>query len=67
MTPHQDPRVRDFLLTNLIQKNGSIHWRLNLEAIGNYYESLMEFPDFSGRTYHGDTYFIGGSESEMIA
>ncbi|XP_016317085.1 protein ABHD11-like [Sinocyclocheilus anshuiensis] len=58
--------VRQFLLTNLEEQNGHYGWRVNLEAISNYLEDIIGFPDFN-TTYEGPTLFLGGSSSAYIS
>ncbi|ESO10325.1 hypothetical protein HELRODRAFT_158207 [Helobdella robusta] len=66
-TAVQDARIRDFLLTNLVVKDGRVTWRLNLQSIHDHYQDLMTFQEFQGRTYNGRTLFIGGSLSSMLS
>nr|XP_054768107.1 protein ABHD11-like [Lytechinus pictus] len=58
-----DTGVRNFLLTNLIQENGHLRWRVNLDAIGENMEHLKRLFIPPGACYTGDTLFIGGSNS----
>ncbi|XP_046351534.2 protein ABHD11-like isoform X1 [Haliotis rufescens] len=58
--------VRQFLLTNLVEKHGKVQWRLNLDAIIGSYHSVMEFPEFS-HPFEKPTKFIGGSLSHHIS
>ncbi|XP_046556869.1 protein ABHD11-like [Haliotis rubra] len=58
--------VRQFLLTNLVEKHGTVQWRLNLDAVIDNYHHVMEFPEFS-HPFEKPTKFIGGSLSHHIS
>ncbi|XP_029468888.1 protein ABHD11 isoform X4 [Rhinatrema bivittatum] len=62
----QGTAVRQFLLTNLVQKNGGHGWRLNLEAISHHLPDIMGFPEFH-QAYPGPTLFLGGADSPYIS
>nr|XP_033778057.1 protein ABHD11 isoform X1 [Geotrypetes seraphini] len=62
----QDAAVRQFLLTNLVKKNGQYCWRLNLEAISHHLPDIMSFPEFQS-TYPGPALFLGGADSCYIS
>ncbi|XP_028840772.1 sn-1-specific diacylglycerol lipase ABHD11 isoform X1 [Denticeps clupeoides] len=57
--------VRQFLLTNLVEQNGDYAWRVNLEAISNHMEDILNFPEFN-QCYNGPTLFLGGNNSDYI-
>jgi len=68
-----DDNVRAFLLSNLAVDNdapeGEIgwRWRPNLEVLEKSLETISEFPDVpTGKTFSGDTLFVGGSKSPYI-
>lgn len=61
----KDPHIRQFLATNLIDKDGRFKWRVNLDSIINNYLSLCKFPEFDTQ-YKGPTLFVGGSKSDYI-
>src|SRR4029434_9008800 len=42
-----DPATRLFLLQNLVEQNGRLEWRINLEAIAANMDNLLGFPDRS--------------------
>ena len=58
-------RVRQFLLKNIVRKNGALAWAMNLDAIFQAYPVLRGevegWPPFSG-----DTLFIRGDQSDYI-
>lgn len=60
-----DPGVRQFILTNVEKRDDVYQWRVNLDAIGKQLDHLRSFPEFD-TSYHGDTLFIGGSESRHL-
>uniref|UniRef100_H3B128 sn-1-specific diacylglycerol lipase ABHD11 n=2 Tax=Latimeria chalumnae TaxID=7897 RepID=H3B128_LATCH len=58
--------VRQFLLTNLVYRDGQYVWRVNLDAIDNHLDDLVSFPEFS-TAYCGSTLFLGGGDSPYIS
>lgn len=58
--------VRQFLAANLIQVDGKLKWRVNLDAIINNYQELASFPKFDTK-YEGPTLFVGGEKSQYIS
>ncbi len=58
-------RVRQFLLKNIVRKNGRLEWTMNLKAISDGYSLLrgevQGWPPFSG-----ETLFIRGDQSDYI-
>lgn len=61
----QNPALRQFLLTNLIQVDNKYRWRINLESINNNFKNLAQFPPVQSKFY-GPTYFIGGGDSLFL-
>lgn len=62
----QNPVLRQFLLTNLIEVDKKFQWRLNIESINdNFQNNLAQFPPVQS-TYDGKTYFIGGGDSVFL-
>ena len=54
------------MLKNMVSDpSGSFTLRLNIEAIQNNFESLLNFPQ-SSRTYQGPALFIRGGASDYI-
>ncbi|XP_078535631.1 sn-1-specific diacylglycerol lipase ABHD11 isoform X2 [Lissotriton helveticus] len=62
----QDPAVRQFLLTNLVEIDGQYVWRVNLQSISQSLPHIMEFPEFHS-SYTGPTLFLGGANSPYIS
>ncbi|XP_044143015.1 protein ABHD11 isoform X2 [Bufo gargarizans] len=62
----EEASVRQFLLTNLVQENGHFKWRVNLDAISNHLQDLLDFPEFH-TSYPGPTLFLGGAHSPYIS
>jgi pimeloyl-ACP methyl ester carboxylesterase len=61
-----DPRVRQFLLTNLVRNDGgTFAWRLDLSGIDAWFEQLMGAVPTEG-TYAGPTLFVRGADSNAI-
>lgn len=58
--------IRQFLAANLIQVDGKLKWRVNLDAIINNYQDLASFPKFDTK-YKGPTLFVGGEISPYIS
>lgn len=61
----QDPQLRQFLLTNLVEVEGRYIWRVNLDAISHHFADIMSFPVFH-KPYSGPALFLGGSNSPYI-
>lgn len=62
----QDDSVRDFMLTNLVHRNGQIMWRVNIDAMLKYFRELGRIPEDKPPFTRGPTLFIGGSLSDYI-
>ncbi len=61
-----DPRVRGFLLQNLVRDAaGRLAWRVNLAALDRHADGLAGFPAIAG-TYAGPTLFLGGGDSPYL-
>uniref|UniRef100_A0A8C4PZ23 sn-1-specific diacylglycerol lipase ABHD11 n=1 Tax=Eptatretus burgeri TaxID=7764 RepID=A0A8C4PZ23_EPTBU len=58
--------LRNFLLTNLIERDGRIQLRVNLPVISAHLNDLLGFPYLS-ETYESPTLFLGGSQSSYIS
>ncbi|KAK3083808.1 hypothetical protein FSP39_003534 [Pinctada imbricata] len=61
----QNTAIREFLVSNLIEKHGKIQWRVNIDSIINCFPSISGFPEFNSQ-YGGPTLFIGGEKSPYI-
>lgn len=64
--PLQESLVRQFLASNLIQKNNRFVWKVYLDSIINNFSDICGFPEFTNVQYNGPTLFVGGSESKYI-
>ncbi len=58
--------VRQFLLQNLVLRDGRFSWRLNLAVLARAMDGLVGFPDMGGRVYTGRTLFLHGSLSDYV-
>uniref|UniRef100_UPI00358F1518 sn-1-specific diacylglycerol lipase ABHD11-like isoform X2 n=1 Tax=Myxine glutinosa TaxID=7769 RepID=UPI00358F1518 len=59
--------IRNFLLTNLIERDGRVQLRVNLPVLSAHLNDLLGFPDDLSQTYEGPTLFLGGSQSPYIS
>ncbi|KAL5016869.1 hypothetical protein ScPMuIL_006458 [Solemya velum] len=57
--------IREFLVTNLVQKENGVRWQINLDSIINNRASISDFPQFNEQ-FHKPTLFIGGRLSPYI-
>ncbi|GBO29635.1 Protein ABHD11, partial [Araneus ventricosus] len=61
-----DEGVRQFLLTNLAEKNKNLCWKANLEVLlKNFNSGIMKFPSVSG-SFMKETLFICGEKSPYV-
>ncbi|XP_017782024.1 PREDICTED: protein ABHD11 [Nicrophorus vespilloides] len=67
-TKISDKGLRQFLLTNLIQKSdGSFAWRINIQAlVANFKNNIAAFPSTNDLTFGGPVLFVGGGASDYI-
>lgn len=61
-----EPRLRAFLLQNLVRESGGYRWRIDLEAIAHNLPRLMAFPGDHGPSYDGPTLFVAGGRSHYV-
>ncbi|XP_074045519.1 sn-1-specific diacylglycerol lipase ABHD11-like [Macrotis lagotis] len=61
----KDINVRQFLLTNLVRTNGQFVWRVNVEALNQQMDKIMDFP-LVQQSYSGPTLFLSGANSKYI-
>ncbi len=62
-----DPVLRGFLLHNLVSEEGSLRWRINLEALAENMEVLTGYPDgLAGLAYDGPALFLAGAASDYV-
>ena len=61
-----DKGIRMFLLKNLARrKEGGFRWKMNLQAIYDNYERILQLPA-GEEPFHGDVLFIRGGRSRYI-
>lgn len=60
-----EPPVRQFLLTNLEQRDGEFRWRIPLEILDEALPAIEGFPELGGR-YEGPALFIHGADSDYL-
>jgi pimeloyl-ACP methyl ester carboxylesterase len=59
---------RQFLLQNLIFKNGCYNWRVSLDIFLQVAPNIVAFPDTQGlASYEGNVLFIAGADSTYVA
>ena len=63
-----DPRVRQFLLQNLIVRDGILAWRLNLAVLEEAQSAIADFPlpTEKSLTYPGPVLVVAGGESDYV-
>lgn len=61
-----ESQTRQFLLTNLEQRDGAWRWRIPLRTLRDQLATIREFPELPG-SYGGPTLFIRGERSEYIS
>ncbi len=62
----QDPYVRQFLLTNLVEvEGGYFKWRVNIPSLIDNFSSVVNFKPPNGK-FKGPTLFIGGGKSSYL-
>ena len=62
-----DPALRGFLLQNLVLRDGSYVWRLNLAAISAAGAALRDFPELPpSAAFEKPTLFLAGAASDYV-
>ncbi|XP_047389250.1 protein ABHD11 isoform X1 [Sciurus carolinensis] len=61
----QDMDVRQFLLTNLVEVDGRFQWRVNLDALAEHLDKIMNFPP-QQESYSGPALFLLGGNSQYV-
>ena len=61
-----DKALRGFLLHNLTSDNGTLRWRVNLDAIQRHLPDLIDFPLDGSPRFERETLFIRGADSNYI-
>lgn len=63
----EEPGIRQFLLQNLMRRDGGYAWRLNLEALRRHLDDLASFPArWPHAAYLGPARFLAGARSDYI-
>lgn len=63
----EQPRVRQFLLTNLLGKPGAWRWRINLENIAENLHHILSMPSFApNTTFSQPTLLAYGEDSDYF-
>ncbi|XP_051847888.1 protein ABHD11 [Antechinus flavipes] len=58
--------IRQFILTNLVKaSDGHFTWRINIEALAQQMDKIMDFPVLQ-KSFFGPTLFLSGANSEFI-
>ena len=62
-----DAVIRQFLLQNLVRRDGGYAWRLNLQALRQHMDELASFPrDWTHAGYAGPACFLAGGASDYV-
>ncbi len=62
-----EPSIRQFLLQNLVVKDGDYTWRINLDILEKSMSDLIDFPDVENYSaYTGQTLFLYGGQSAYV-
>ena len=61
-----DLAYRQFLLQNLLLKDGAYYWRINLEIIQKNAHHIVGFPDVGTVRFTSPALFIGGGNSKYL-
>lgn len=61
-----DTRFRQFLLQNLLLKDGNYCWRINLDIIQKTAHHIVAFPEYSEQYFIDKALFIAGEHSDYI-
>ena len=62
-----DAATRLFLLQNLVQKDGSFDWRLNLPVLREYHDQILGFPAYGDVTFDGPSLILSGANSPYVS
>lgn len=62
-----EPAIRAFLAQNVATGEDGLRWQLNLKALADNFDAILEFPDYDDASaYPGQTHFIAGGRSDYI-
>ena len=62
-----DPKVRGFLLTNIMSRPEGLTWIANLDVIERYFDQILDWPDsVHSRQFSRPTLFLEGAHSTFV-
>jgi pimeloyl-ACP methyl ester carboxylesterase len=62
-----DAAVRSFLVANIVARPDGLAWGVNLEAIADHIDAIMDFPDVpDGRAFTGPVLVLAGGRSPYV-
>ena len=62
-----DPKVRGFLVTNIMSRPEGLTWIANLDAIEQHFDQILDWPDsLNGRQFSRPTLFLEGEHSTFV-
>ena len=62
-----DPKVRGFLVTNIMSQPEGLVWIANLDAIEQHFDKILDWPDsLNGRQFSRPTLFLEGEHSTFV-
>ena len=62
-----DPKVRRFLLTNIMSQPEGLTWIANLDVIEKYFDQILDWPDLvHSRQFSRPTLFLEGAHSTFV-
>ncbi len=62
-----EPAIRGFLAQNVVSGDDGLRWQINLKALAENFDAILEFPDYADDdAYRGQTHFIAGGVSDYI-
>ena len=62
-----DPKVRGFLVTNIMSRPEGLTWIANLDAIEQHFDQILDWPDsLKGRQFFRPTLFLEGEHSTFV-
>nr|XP_031288591.1 protein ABHD11 isoform X3 [Camelus dromedarius] len=61
----QSVSIRQLLLTNLVEVDGRFVWRVNLDALAQHIDKIMDFPARQ-ESYSGPALFLLGGNSKFV-
>ena len=62
-----DPKVRGFLVTNIMSRPEGLTWIANLDVIERYFDQILDWPDsVHSRQFSRPTLFLEGAHSTFV-